>query len=77
MSILTQDTNRPAAGHQLAAIGHAIAGAARTVWRHLIAARERQAQRILIASLTDSQLRDLGIDRTEVSIRRFNDPHTV
>lgn len=77
MSLLTHDNNRHATGHLLQIIGHGVADAARTLWRHLIAARERQAQRILIASLTDSQLRDLGLDRMEMSTRRFSDPHAV
>jgi uncharacterized protein YjiS (DUF1127 family) len=77
MSILTHDSNRRATGDFLRNAGHAIAVAAGRLWRHLIAVREQQAQRILIASLTDAQLRDLGISREASPKRSVLDPHTV
>ena len=81
MSITTHDAHHVA--HNVAtadtvgSTDHSIRGFLSAVWRHIIEARENQARRILVASLTDSQLRDLGIDRNEAPTRRYLDPHAV
>ena len=78
MTILTHDTDHSATGETLLGnVAHAIANGARAVARGYIAHRQHSAQRLLVASLTDHQLRDLGISRDQVPTRDFIDPYAI
>jgi uncharacterized protein YjiS (DUF1127 family) len=77
MSITTHDTGRRATADIAATVLRAIANAGRAVGRAYMENRRHSAERLLIASLTDRQLRDLGISRDRVPTRRFLDPYAV
>ena len=78
MTILTHDTDHGARGDNFFSnIAHAIANGARFVARTYIAHRQHSAQRLLVASLSDHQLRDLGISRDQIPARSFIDPRSV
>lgn len=77
MSITTHDAHHVTTADTVGSTSHGIRGFLSAVWSYIIEAREHQARRILVASLTDSQLRDLGIDRNEVPTRRYLDPNAI
>lgn len=73
MSIATPHTHGTAA-HGAHAAGSAIAHFARMLWQSYLTHRAHSAQRLLVASLSDRQLADLGIRRDQVGRRDFTGP---
>jgi uncharacterized protein YjiS (DUF1127 family) len=87
MSIMTHDTNHAAtaglptanypAGATRTLVVSFLTRAGRAIWQGVKAHREISAQRLLVASLSDRQLADLGISREFIQRRDFMDPHAV
>ena len=75
MTIMTHDTSALAA--PAAPATGAFARAVNFLWQGFKAHREMSAQRLLVASLSDRQLADLGISREFVQRRDFMDPHAI
>jgi uncharacterized protein YjiS (DUF1127 family) len=85
MSITTPDSLHNAAGNRtadsVADVSNGVLGgigrAARAVWRAYLKNREFAAHRLLVASLTDRQLADIGIRRDQVLRRDYSGPHAL
>ena len=85
MSITTPDSLHNATGasatETVADVSSGVMGAvgraARALWRGYIKNREFAAHRLLVASLTDRQLDDIGIRRDQVLRRDYTGPHAL
>jgi uncharacterized protein YjiS (DUF1127 family) len=76
MSILTHDSRHGAAPAHSGLLD-VLARALGAVWTNYKAHREMAAQRLLVASLTDRQLADLGLRPDQVTRRDYAGPHAL
>lgn len=77
MSILTHDSHPATTGETRVHVQNAVLRTAKSIWQSLVAHRQASAHRLLVASLSDHQLADLGLTREHTNMRSFSDPNAV